>query len=250
MGGIASSLALNGKEPHYWISYLRENLETIRSLTDEDRYLYLSYSDFVNREYSRCVHWVIIGEVSLRRMRENGVTEEDRAYKEKLKDLERHKENLERETERFLEYVEMEIRIMEIAFERMDKIVVWSLMDVEEFNILLTKLRLEEIVNMPEEDRFLYLRDKGHRTDGYMQLVDDMVDRKRTLSRIRPEWTEEDEERFLNAEKDLEKIKISLRRETERMLKVLAFKVASSERALEIAKQNAKKGKETEPTDI
>jgi hypothetical protein len=245
-----SSLYSKYMEPHYQIAYVKELLSSIRELAEEDRFLYLSYTNLVNWDYGRIVNQVIIGESALQRMRENGVPEDDKAYQRKLEDLERFKGNLQRETDRFLGYAEMKVRLGEIALERMDNGEFTGSLRWIYYDVIYGTLELEELVDMPEEELFLYLRFRGPNNYGFRRLVDEMVDQKSILTQLRSTWTEDDRERFIRAEQELESIKSGLRKEANRILKVLAFQTANSERALWIAKEKRAEANVTEPADI
>ena len=84
---------------------------------------------------------------------------------------------------------------------------------------------------MPEEELFLYLRDKGTIDWSFRRLVEDQAWYKKTLEELQSTGTDEKEDRYLRAAEGLERVTAGMRKEAERVMKVWAFQALNLDRA-------------------
>lgn len=223
------------REPHVRLSYLEELFNGIRSFPEDERYLYLSYTSFVNYEYRRILNQVLITESAIERHKQNGTPESDLDYRSKLNDLNRYKQYLNKETERFLSYIDLEIEIGKKALNKVMERGYSGWLRIDYFNIITSKLLVEELLQMKDDELFLYLRDEAPVNYGYQELVDEMIVKQSILSQVQDEWTEKQKEHYLKTEAELEKIMAGLRKEADRIIKFYAVDSANAERAFETA---------------
>ena len=210
-------------EPHYRLSYMEALLEEIRTLPEEERFLYLSYISTVGSDYRRVVEEMIVAKGVLQRMKSEGITQANEAHQQKIEKLEHYKQILRRNTARILSYYELEIKIGRQALEEISSKQIPEILRWDYYKAITFRIELEEIKKMPEEEMFLYLRDNFKVDRSFHLLIEDLGRCKKNLAELRASGVDEEDEHYRLAKEGLESVTAAIRLEAGRVLKGYTF---------------------------
>ena len=237
-------------EPRYKLAYLEAFLEEVQTLSEEERFLYLSYSSMVGYDYRRVVEDMIVAKGVLQRMKSEGVTQSDEAYQRKIKKLKECKQVLRKKTKRILSYRELDIKIgrqalEEVLSEKIPEILRWDF-----YKVVKSRITLEELKKMPEEEMFLYLRDNSWVDRSFYLLIEEWDRYKKDLDKFRASGVDEDDEKYRLTKEGFERITAAIRLEAGRIIKGRAFDLMLLDRSWRKAAEQVKEQDQETASEI
>ena len=210
-------------DPRYRVAYVEALLEEIHILPEEERFLYLSYTNMVNNHYRRVVEDMIVTKGVLQRMESEGVTNDDQSYRKKVEKLESYKLILRKQTTRFLGYQELEMKIGRQALEEISAEKIPETLQWDYYKALTFWKRLEQLKKMPEDEMFLYLRDNSGVDRSFHLLLEELGRYKKDLEKFQASGTDENDEHYRLTKERLKNVTAAIRLEAERVMKGYAF---------------------------